>query len=484
MPNQALAFHCVSERVYDLSGLRTGSIRDQLLRSTLVVQCLVDEGIVDRFRPLLVFGAGAAGVNAALVAAKRGVSVDVLEREPHPFATLALADWRRVDPVEYDWPHPHCRDACFPAHARGIPLVQTSGTAADLAHAWAAELQTWDSSFNGRGRLGTTRFLTGCDANDFLQCQVDATKRVIEVTGPWAGKSAPKSMRQYGAILSCIGFSGERTSSTDVPDPWSDYVGPAFWTENDGLGRTNPLPMDYRHVLITGGGDGAMQDFQRATTGWFGLDLLDRIGAGLPGWVKPAHFVEGSTLASFLMAEDAGRRVHAWKRDRQPLTKSLQDWHQAFAVGVDTLVAGWSDAQVHSLCSAILEPAVWRGDRQVTWIHREETPGYAYALNRFLCLLIEKLLARLSTAGFKLPVQVHAMSEIESLRPSSTSHRCGLARGCRGQDHDVSIFSHRLGTRWQLTSDLVIVRHGALYDRVLVKRAPVPEQLTPYGFPV
>lgn len=482
MPNQALAFHCVSERVYELAGLRTGSIRDQLLRSTLVVQCLADEGIIDRSRPLLVFGAGAAGMNAAIVAAKRGVSADVLERTDNEFATMLQSDWRRVDPVEYDWPHPHCRDGCFPSGGHGIPLAQPAGTGAELAHAWAAELQVWATTRNGRKGYGNARVLYNQDANDFLTYRVDPVARVLEVTGPWSGKGGAVSPKRFGAILSCIGFSGERTDSTDTPNTWSDYVGPTFWTDNDGLGRSNRLVRQYRHVVVSGGGDGAMQDFQRAVTGWFGMELLDQIGNSLPGWHKPDHFVDGQGLTALLMAEDAGRRAHAWKRDKQPLTRALRSWHHTFETTVDALVRSCSDSQVATTLNAVLEPSVLRGDRAVTWVYRDETPGYAYALNRFLCLLIEKLLARYAASGSALPVTIMRGSEIASIKPAS-SHQCGIANDCQGEDHVVQINSRSHPSPLRLTADLIVVRHGALHDRVLAKKAPVPEQLTPYSFP-
>lgn len=483
MPNQALAFHCVSERVYELAGLRTGSIRDQLLRSTLVVQCLIDEGIVDRARPLLVFGAGAAGVNAALTAAKRGVSADVLERTGHEFATLLQSDWRRVDPVEYDWPHPHCRDGCFPSGGRGIPLVQLAGTGADLAHAWDAELRVWMKTRSGRKGLGSVRVIPNQDANDFLNFRVDPARRTVDVTGPWVGKGGAFSTERYGAILSCIGFSGERTSSTDTPNPWSDYVGPGFWTDNDGLGRSNPLRRQYRHVVITGGGDGAMQDFQRAVAGTFGMELLDRVGHSLPGWKKTDHFLDGGSLADLLMAEDAGRRAHAWKRDHQPLVRALRHWHRTFSGAVDALVAPWSDAQVAQTLKSILEPSVWNGNRSVTWVYRDETPGYAYALNRFLCLLIEKLVERRAASGIRLPVSILSESQVTSIRPVLSKHQCGIADDCNGEDHIVEIRTRLSPKPRQVTADLIVVRHGALHDRVLAKQAPVPEQLTPYSFP-
>ncbi len=96
MSNQVLALHRVSPRCYDLTGLRTGSVRDQLLRSTLIVNSLCAEGAIGVGFPLLVFGAGAAGMNAAMLAAARHVDVTVVE------LTTMLALGPEVQGLLYD----------------------------------------------------------------------------------------------------------------------------------------------------------------------------------------------------------------------------------------------------------------------------------------------------------------------------------------------------------------------------------------------
>lgn len=41
-----LAMHRVSPWCFNLSGLRPASVRDQLMRSTLIVRSLLDEGLI------------------------------------------------------------------------------------------------------------------------------------------------------------------------------------------------------------------------------------------------------------------------------------------------------------------------------------------------------------------------------------------------------------------------------------------------------
>jgi heterodisulfide reductase subunit A-like polyferredoxin len=73
-PDQALSFHHVGGFRYELSGLRTGSVRDQILRAQLLVERLLARNDLSD-DPLLVIGGGAAGVTAALTASRLGRDV-------------------------------------------------------------------------------------------------------------------------------------------------------------------------------------------------------------------------------------------------------------------------------------------------------------------------------------------------------------------------------------------------------------------------
>ncbi|QJW85264.1 FAD-dependent oxidoreductase [Ramlibacter terrae] len=107
----SIALHRVagSQFRYELSGLRTGSIRDQILRAQQLVVALRKAGKISESSRLLVLGGGAAGVSAALTACKQGVHTVIVERRPTPFHTQLNATSRIADPVEFDWPQPHWR---------------------------------------------------------------------------------------------------------------------------------------------------------------------------------------------------------------------------------------------------------------------------------------------------------------------------------------------------------------------------------------
>lgn len=486
MPNQALAFHRVSRHVYDLTGLRTGSVRDQLLRSSLIAHCLADDQLISTSRKLLVFGAGAAGLNAAITAAERGITVDVIEINKDPFASFRLASWRRIDPVEYDWPHSHYDAGVFPwagaSAGSGIPLIQQSGTGDDLAQEWAAFWQWWDTSCNGVAHRGTVTLLTSTDAQQFVTgIEASPTNSHVNVKGPWPGGTATRS---YGALVSCIGFGPERTFDDHVPGRWGGYIGPSFWLDDDQITQGNTKDLGVSQVVISGGGDGGMQDFQRVMTGEFGKVLLHKLNAA-------AHQIgidlaPHAMICAFLMAEDAGRRAYAWQRTKQPISADMKTWDGAFASQVRQLFANLRPMSLHGLqkiAHAVLRPQLLSHNLSVIWVYKGATPGYAYALNRYLSLVIEQLASIPSASGQVPRVSVKAMCEIVKIRPAVAAHKCVSPKGCFGVKHEVVIDDTRNNIQTTISdADLIVVRHGALPNPLLAGAA-VSEQMTPYDFP-
>lgn len=129
--------------------VRRGSVRDQVLRATLLSRALFDFGILEVGSPLLVLGAGGCGVALALSASYHGANVVVVEYEHRPFTTIRKGVYRTVDPTEYDWPHEHWSNGTLPLAKRvaavmartvastlepALPLLRLS--ASDLVDAW------------------------------------------------------------------------------------------------------------------------------------------------------------------------------------------------------------------------------------------------------------------------------------------------------------------------------------------------------------
>jgi len=476
--NQVLTQHRVTARTYALTGLRTGSVRDQLLRSTLLACALREANLIGpgAANKLLVLGAGASGMNLAIQAAELGVSVDVLELEATPFNTLYKASWRRIDPVEYDWPHAHYQRGVFPGPTSGrIPLQQITGTGAALARNWNKAWKDWDANRNGRQTRGTVEIFTRFDAT--LVKPLNETAVAVNVSPLWRG-SAGAATVPYGAVVSCIGFAGELTRHHPPPDRWSGYHGPQFWTDDDRLHEHWVQPLDCRQVLISGGGDGGMQDFQRAATAAFGKKLLDNLISEAaiiaPNWI----ICPDRTTAAIVKADDIGRRAFAWRQDGQTLAQTQTTWDDAFRAEAIHVIGLLSSSQTIALAGKILRPCIVSGATALTWIHREATPGFAYALNRYLAIFVELLAHAVSAA-----VEVLPRSEIVAMSPKDPphAHLCGDPDHCFGKMHKVTLKASN-GVELELDADCIIVRHGAL-QTPLLGTVPMPEQMTPYDFP-
>ncbi|MDM0108652.1 FAD-binding protein [Variovorax sp. J22R24] len=481
MPNQALAYHRVSPRVFDLTSLRTGNVRDQLLRATLLAQGLLDEGILSSASKLLVLGGGAAGMTVAMTAAEGGVNVTVIEKDAAPFSTLLQASFRRVDPTEYDWPHAHWTKGVFPFGMRSAVLPQTVGPGSALANSFMKEFQDWTAHRAGQMGRGKVTVRPPENADPFFAGITDLSPKAgVDVSGPW--KSATDTTERFAVVVRCYGFGDELTSDFPPPGSWGGFSGHRFWFDNDNLSDGHlPLPKVLNGVLISGGGDGAMQDVQRALTGWFGKELFEKLetrGREL----SPTFDLQPEWLrADILAAEDKARRAHAWKSNKG-VPGELEAWHKAIEAAVSKLVASWkmSHSNLHALLRAVFRPEVMAKRLHVTWVVKEATPGYAYALNRFLVLLLEELVtASRTVTGW----HIHRGYEITSIRPPN-GHKCSTPGACFGYSHTVHLKAAfpSMSPVAPKTAELILIRHG-ISPSAARGRAPVPEQMVPFDLP-
>ena len=480
MANPILILHKIADCVFDLTGLRTGSVRDQLLRASLLANCLRDEKAIFGSSELLVIGAGAAGMCAALTAAKRGVNVTVVEKEASPFFTFYSAAWREIDPVEYDWPHDHYNLGHFPISPGHFFLAQTRGTGANLASLWTIVWNDWLNRLDGKGGRGKITLLTNVNAKSIYGSRAypKGVRDSIEVDGPFVSGNA-KATKAFGAIIVAAGFESERTDDERTPDKWNNYKGPAFWTDDDGVtGRSFPLP--YKNIVISGGGDGAMQDFQRVLTGCFGKSLLselEKVATNLP------RFDIYKFRDKMLAADSVGQRANAWQDSKKPAKVAIAQWHAEFEKIVDDLLRPLTTGDLMALASGLFRREFFNPDHpKVTWVYQDQTPGYAYALNRFLCLVLINIASK---PPFDKFIQLYPHSYIDEIKPSYMTHQCSSATQCLKIPHDLTIKSHSVSNRPPIKiskADLIIVRHGAV-SQSISGGAPVPQQMLPFDFP-
>lgn len=478
MSNQVLALHRVSSHRFDLTGVRTGSVRDQLLRSTLIVNALADEKLIGPGRPLLIFGAGAAGINAAMLAAARRTDATVLELTHSLFSSISGSWLRRIDPTEFDWPHPHWKTARFPL-VGSIPLPQLSAMCG--AHLAAAFTNQWDNflkSRNGRNGYGTVTLLQGQDAHAFVESDV-ATH--LEVLGRWDLSNPARQARDFGARVSCMGHGKEQVSESPLFGMWNNYAGPEFWTDSDGIGANYPLPAGVSKIVISGAGDGGMQDLQRAATSLFGRELYQQLELAAQTNPSPAIAIlpTDTMLKELMSAEETARRAFGWALARQGAPQTLQQWHGTFKQAVEQMVQAWPHNVAQHVAQQLFRAEMFYPDSQldILWLMQHPTPGYAYALNRYLTVLLCTLADRILPGR----ITVYPDSTIRAIDSVDPHHVCLSAATCRGKQHRVKIDQ---GSTPRLTcdADLIIIRHG-MEPRGGSSGAPVPEQMTPFDLP-
>jgi hypothetical protein len=250
MSDPILDAHREDPHHYVISGPAPISIRDQVLRGVMLVERLLEAGEISAERPLLVVGAGAGGASAAIQAAAQGISTTLVERNNASFLTQRLAATRIIDPIQYDWPLDHCYIGRFPwaAHHAPLPLSFAAARADQLAIRWQYELRAAAATFPS---LLTVRFST--TVSNVVPVQPGDLLHVTLGSG---------GSIDVGAIVNAKGFGNEQCR-IEYPSGTLCYEGQPFWGPDSFV----TLDPSKHEVLISGAGDGALQDYLRIVTG-------------------------------------------------------------------------------------------------------------------------------------------------------------------------------------------------------------------------
>jgi len=105
----------IAPGVFDLnSGLANVSIRDQIIRASMLIRDLTAASELSKEQEVAFVGAGAAGVAGALACSDRKVRSVVLETQDRPFSTFDTVTERDVGPYMYEWPSVFHNDQRFP----------------------------------------------------------------------------------------------------------------------------------------------------------------------------------------------------------------------------------------------------------------------------------------------------------------------------------------------------------------------------------
>lgn len=450
MPHQLLRAHEVMEYVFNVAGVEYPvSIRDQINRGHWLVQQAYDLGFFGptrerKYRRLLICGAGAAGVSAALHALDLGVETVLVERTSAPFLLQRLCASRWIDPAQYDWsaawsavdwsygdfPYPQS-----PPMRLAWQANRSNRIAINWWQHWRAALANPQLTFRPR---------------DWVVGHPRPALRGNTTVGVEVSFQNGKP-EQFGMMLWCVGFGDERRYAPP------NYTGFAFW-QTDTFERQHwgiAKPPDDLCAIVSGGGDGALQDIIRLCTGRKSakdvFQALEGVGWRLPQEIRQNLFSE----------EDQAQRALLWC-DRRSLDEHrvLTRLHDAYVDAVEHLAT--VDPQHDTLKVEVRRLLAWN-PHPVVLVHPCCHFARCYGLNRFLVLLIAKVAALDKLGAGPTILRGVGVSRVVG---TSALHVCGSPWVCHGVEHEVEIehrpdcYASAGGVARTETAHVVVIRHG------------------------
>jgi hypothetical protein len=439
------------------------SIRDQMFRGYILIRRALDTNLLkpNQDLPILVVGGGVAGVIASLTAVDNGVPVILLEQSLF-FNKQKDARHRIVCPTQYDWPAAHWRQGLYPWTGPRLPLTWYREPSSVITAEWTSELFRIASTNPLLNLRYYTKF-TGFEIDP--EGVVQASYRRIS---PTTGGEGPLETSRFSLLICCAGFGAERTK---VP---STYTGYRFW-ERDPYSRPNiGLEPGVRpNVLISGAGDGSLQDYIRLlcrkTAGDVYHNFPDDLKKGIEDEIAK---IEDSAMRSFLWG-DTGPLDHPIHHEVQEKYRALVNRLLKSSPHLRRSLAGLLDDAPKKMSIKLLYPCnhFWS----------------CYALNRFIVLLVSSYIER------EWNIQtLHPNSKVLSVR--GVGHVCNNSPNeCHGQDHDVDITDSTCPT-YNDASDarqlddgpfnIVITRHGIEPSKFPLGKGPSASpfrQVLPYS---
>lgn len=354
-----LAAHKVAPLQFEMGGLwNPVSVRDQMVRGQEIARRAAIAKLIGPARPLIVVGAGAGGVAAAITADRAGIPVVVIERGTRPFDRQLRTPTRTIYPYLYDWPHDRHADDSLTTPA---VLPWQEAQADQAAYAWIAG-------------LGARRFIAygstvSPPPSGNPPVMVHGGTVNVHVSTP-----AGIGWLRGGMLLSSVGFGSEITS---VPGGrGSTYDSWRFW-ERDAVGSPRLGEANPPDVLIAGGGDGALQDTIRV--------LLKPFCENLRLLLSKLPMIPERVRLAIADADDTVTRTWLWATGGSDDCAILRATHIRLEAEVD---AWWSSEQ--KAIATALDP-LWRDDiASVQLVHSCDHFGRSFSLNRFLVLLLER----------------------------------------------------------------------------------------------
>jgi hypothetical protein len=374
---------------------------------------------------MLIIGAGVAGIAAAVRSVDHDIHSLVLEKEEKALTRFGACSSRWVEPTHYDWPAEHWNQG----YLSGLPLKYRALPASGLAAEWEKELIRLDEE-------GHLTFRT--DVEDFKISAPDPTIK-IEL-------GFDVEPNEFDLVLHCEGPGEEKCSV-------GDYVGYQFW-QTDGFEQIDvSVPKGVvPKVLISGSGDGALQDFIRIATGLRSVGQFFREVAG-ENEVRLRRYVHS--------AEDQALRCSFWDSHKSNPHTRLSLLDSIYQSAIDGLSSREPDlrSEIWQRMDKLIWPRVQDG-RIIHLAHSCTHLSACYPLNHIAARLAMTYLSAIDAKQFTF------LPNTATTNITPTTHRCESAEKCHGKDHTVTFLSGACADHsgFPLLDkgiyNVIVVRHG------------------------
>lgn len=439
---------------YDISGFFSPiSIRDQIIRASQVVERAIHHKLISPSRPLLVVGAGPAGLTAAIKAASKGIET-VLVDKGKVLERLTSSE-RYFSPVQYDWVATHWKEKKFPwLYPTLIPITLYEGKANFAMQSLAKEFHDMQQSrpqflklheYVGIANDPPITWKVG-EAMPFLQVDYQIIKSVA--TTP--------SIKEFGMGLSCTGFGGERVTLRG-----NNFVGIEYWNIDKFAW------VEEGKVLICGGGDGALQDFLLFSANCLtARDIYESLHL--------ADSTKQNLEREIGGAEDEAKKIELWwnkgigdDETKSALCTVYGKLHETHSKIAEELLAANTDNLKHALKTIIKPEAL----QNISLAYKCNHFSSCYPLNRFLAILIGKyiegetnqevLIEKSETLAIASAVPLEHICEMDVDECSAYPHVVTLRIGTNCLDKAAAVFQEQIKTY-----DTVMLRFGIKGEEV------------------
>ncbi len=427
---------------YDISGFFSPiSIRDQIIRASLVVDRAISQKLISASRPLLVVGAGPAGLTAAIKAAAAKIETVLVDKGK--ILEKLLSSDRYFSPVQYDWVSPHWKNEEFPWNRpSSIPTTLYEGTAHDSMESLSKQFDKKKPEIDKflklhqRVRVNVHYpLIKTSEKMPFIRVSYSPERAIIPIP----------ARKEFGMGLSCTGFGGELVVLNN-----HNFVGVEFWSVDKFAW------VEEGKVLICGGGDGALQDFLMFSTNcrtakeiYEGLALDNLIKEQLEREIGNAE----ETAKKYELLWNKSIDDNETKSSLCRIYKELHETHSKFA---EKLLA--EDSIRVKLKHIVKAKAL----ENIELAYKCNHFSACYPLNRFLSILIGKYIEREAKREVMLE-----RSETLSIASADGKHSCNKnADECSAFPHTVIL---RRGVNCLNTAGTVIEDQTNIYDTVMLR---------------